>query len=247
MPGSPRSGGYAALVAAATYVVGFVLLLTLIEPAVTGSAGTDPADADRAVAFIAEHQGLIYAWNLAIYVVNGVALVALVLALQRRLSGHASATAGAATAFGLIWAGLVLASGMLILNDLGVVADIHATDPVRAASVWQALHAVEEGLGGGVELPGGLWVLLVSFASLRGGSLPRLLAYLGVLTGTAGVLTVLPAADTFEAVFGLGMLAWFTWLGIVLQREHGRRSGAIARERPSEPLDDRRRQAETRR
>ena len=44
---------------------------------------------------------------------------------------------------------------MLIINDLGVVVNLYAKDPTQAASVWVALAAVEDGLGGGVELPGG--------------------------------------------------------------------------------------------
>ncbi|MBV7339417.1 hypothetical protein KFU94_66625 [Chloroflexi bacterium TSY] len=40
--------------------------------------------------------------------------------------------------------------------------------------------AVLNGIGGGVEVLGGLWVLLVSWAALRNGELPRVLHYLGV-------------------------------------------------------------------
>jgi hypothetical protein len=75
-------------------------------------------------------------------------------------------------------------------------------------------------LGGAVELPGGLWLLLVSWAAWRGGELPKGLNYLGLLVGAAGVLTAVPTLGELGAVFGLGSIVWFLWLGIVLLRTY---------------------------
>jgi hypothetical protein len=141
-----------------------------------------------------------------------------------------------ATAFGLIWAGLVIASGMLIINNMGVVLNLYGTDPAQAASVWVGLKAVEEGLGGGVELPGGLWVLLVSWAALRGGGLPKALNFLGVVIGLAGLLTLVPSLDVFEAVFGLGFIVWFLWAGIALLRSSPRTAANVGMLKTSRPL-----------
>jgi hypothetical protein len=193
-------------------VVGLGLFFTLLAP-------TEDFGPGQFVAFLADNQALLHIWHLIIYVVNGVFLVVLALALYERLKAGSPAMAQTATAFGLIWAGLVIASGMLIINDLGVVVDLYGQDSARAASVWLTLSSVEEGLGGGVELPGGLWVLLLSWAALRAGGLPRALNYLGVVIGAAGLLTVVPALDALEAVFGLGFIVWFVWVGIVMLRD----------------------------
>ena len=117
---------------------------------------------------------------------------------------------------------------MLRLTDLGVISALHATDPAAAADLWPALAAVEDGLGGGVEVPGGLWVLLLGVAALRAPArlLPRPLAVLGVVVGGAGLLTLVPGVEAFEAVFGLGMIAWFVWTGLVLVRT-GRAAGPV--------------------
>ncbi len=221
-----KMGGVAALIEAATYVVGFVLLFTLLAPTFTGDV-----DPDRFVAFLADNQAIMYIWNLIIYVVNGIFLVVLALALHERLKAGSPALMQTATAFGLIWAALVIASGMLIINDLGVVADLYGEDPAQAASVWLALDSVEKGLGGGVEIPGGLWILLTSWAALRAGGLPRALNYLGVVIGVAGILTVAPTLDVLEAVFGLGFIVWFVWVGIVMLRS---RPGAAYVNRPGQ-------------
>ena len=209
-----RSGGVAALLEAAAYVFGFGLFLTRLD-------SSDHVGTARKVDFLVENQALIYAANLVIYVAFGVLLVVLVLALHERLKASSPAIVQTATAFGLIWAGLVIASGMIANAGLHTVADLQGKDPAQAASLFLAISSVQEGLGGGNEMVGGLWVLLISAAALRGGGLPRPLNYLGVAVGLAGILTVLPALGVLKDVFGLTQIVWFAWLGLVLLRTPG--------------------------
>lgn len=211
-----KTGGVAALIEAATFVVGFALYLTLLASADYGSLDVDPI---QNVAFLADNQAIMYVWYLIIYVVFGIFLVVLALALHERLKVGSPALAQTATAFGLIWAGLVIASGMVANIGAGMVVDIYSNDPDQAASVWLALNFVVDGLGGGNEIVGGLWILLVSLAASRAGGLSRVLNYLGVVVGVAGIVTVVPAlGEPGGAVFGLGSIAWFVWLGIVMLR-----------------------------
>ncbi|MDQ4083133.1 MAG: DUF4386 family protein [Actinomycetota bacterium] len=215
-----RMGGVAALIAAATFVVGFALLFTLLAPAGYFAADADPV---QNAAFLADNQAIMYIWYLTIYVVFGAFLVVLALALFERSKAGSPAMAQTAAAFGLIWAGLVIASGMVANIGTGVVADLYGREPDQAASVWLALDVVVTGLGGGNEIVGGLWVLLVSWGALRAGGLPRVLNYFGVVIGVAGILTVVPALGALEvlgAVFGLGLIGWFAWLGIVMLRSN---------------------------
>lgn len=210
-----KAGGLAALGGAATFVVGFVLYFTLLASARYGSLEIAPV---QHVAFLAANKALMYAWNLIIYVAFGIFLVVLALALQDRLKAGSPAMAQTATAFGLIWAGLVIASGMVANIGASVVVDLYGKDPAQAASVWLALNFVVNGLGGGNEIVGGLWVLLVSWAGLRAGALPRALNYLGIVVSVAGLVTVVPALREVGAIFGLGSIVWFVWLGIVMLR-----------------------------
>lgn len=68
------------------------------------------------------------------------------------------------------------------------------------------------------------WVLLVRWAALWTGTLPGVLNYLGAVAGVAGLLTVIPvlevrgAVGVLGAVFGLALIVWFVWLGIVMLR-----------------------------
>jgi hypothetical protein len=207
-----KSGGIAALLHAAAYMVGLVLGLALIFPLLDAAP-------DQYLAFVSENQALVYLWNFISYWVSAITLVIMVLALYERLKDGSPALASIATAFGLIWAGLIIASGNLMLHNLGVVAALYGADPAQAATAWTALESVEVGITSGNELVGSLWVLLLSVAALRTGQLSRGLAILGVVLGVAGMLTIVPALfDTMVMVFGPGMIVWSIWLGIVLLR-----------------------------
>ncbi len=207
-----KLGGISALIEAALYVTGFALFLTVLDP--SGYEGHV-----QKVAFLVDNQVAWYIANLLIYVVFGVVLVVLVLALHARLKNSSPAIMQTATAFGLIWAGLVIASGMIANIGNSTVVGLFSENQDQAVTLWLAIITVQEALGGGNEIVGGLWVLLLSWAALRAGKLPKVLNYLGVLVGLAGILTVVPAFDVLMDVFGLGQIVWFAWLGIVMLRE----------------------------
>lgn len=226
-----KFGGVAALAAAATFVFGFGLFATALSDYTTG----DPTPAES-VAFVADNEAVLYLWNAVILILFGIVLVPLVLALYERVRRGAPALAPAAAAFGLIWAGLVIAAGMIGNIGLGTVADLQETDPTEAEAVWSALDSVQNGLGGGNEIVGGLWVLLVSWAALRTSALPRALNYLGIAAGVAGIVTIVPPLEVVGAVFGVGLIVWFVWAGIVLLR---RGAGGAEEHRPRPFASDR--------
>lgn len=205
-------GGLAALYEAAAYIFGMIFFLLIVDY----SGVVDPIEK---VALLADNQAMMAAMNLIIYVIFGVVLVVLALALHERLKSGAPALMQIATAFGLIWAGVVIASGMVFNIGAGVVVDLFGTDPTRAATIWLAINAVADGIGGGVEILGGLWVLLISLAALQTQTYAKGLNILGLLVGTAGIITIVPAfGELGGMIFGLGQIIWFVWLGIAMLR-----------------------------
>lgn len=208
-----KIGGLAALIEAATFAVGIAMAVTVLSPFAFGELGPG-----QVVPFLAAHQATVLFWNAVIYLIFGVFLVLLALALHDRLRSGSTAMVNAATVFGLIWAVLVMASGMIFSVGMEAVVDLAGTDPGQAETAWIAVSAVQEGLGGGIEIVGALWVLLLSWAALRDGQLPRALNYLGVVISIAGILTVVPPLADLGALFGLGSIVWFTWLGVVMLR-----------------------------
>jgi hypothetical protein len=209
-----RTGGLAALTCAATYLFGFALLVTVLAPLGYGSNDIDPA---AVVAFDAARPGILTVWNSAIYVLNALALIMLVVALSERQTSKTPGWAAVTKGLGLVWAALVLGAGMVANVALERTAHLYSSDPAGAVELWTTLHAVELGLGGGNEIAGGVWIGCVSLAGLIGKNLARLVVYLGLLTGLGGLVTVVPAfGDTAGAVFGLGAIAWFLAVGTVL-------------------------------
>jgi hypothetical protein len=81
------------------------------------------------------------------------------------------------------------------------------------------------GLGGANEAIGGIWILLIGWSALRTGELSKVLNYLGVVIGVAGIISIVPAlGELFIYIFALGQIVWFIWLGIVLLRSNPSRS-----------------------
>ena len=103
------------------------------------------------------------------YLVNGIFLVILALALFDRLKAGSPAMCQAATVFGLIWAALVFASGFITLYGWEIIANLYRSDPAQAATLRLALDTVTIGLDHSDRFLGCLWVLLVSWAALRAG------------------------------------------------------------------------------
>lgn len=209
-----KFGGWAAKYLAAAYLIVMALFLGVLDyPNMT-----DPA---QRVALLIDKQMTIYATNLIGYVFFGVLLVVLSLALYDRLKAGAPAIMQVATALGLIWAGSLIASGMVLNAGIAPVVALYAQDPAQAALSWQVFEGVASGLGNGNgEILGGLWTLLVSWAALRAGGLPKGLSILGLLVGAVGVITILPGLLDLVGVFALGQVIWFVWLGIVLLRSN---------------------------
>ena len=209
-----KSGGIAALYMAISHLIGIVIFIVILDVL----SITDPA---QKLAMNIEKQTVIFSTNLLMYVFFGFALIILSLALYDRLKSGAPALMQVATAIGIIWAGSLIASGMAANAGLATIVALYAKDPTQAALTFQAIEAITNGLGNANgEILGGPLTLLVSLAALRTGGLPKGLSILGVLVGAVGIITIIPALNALVAVFGLGQIIWFIWLGIVMLRSN---------------------------
>ena len=210
---SQKTGGIAALIGAATVVIGLAMFALVVSDYASG----DPEPAES-VAYLAGNHATIFIWNLITLIVFSVVLVVIALALSKRLNAGPSLLTQTATAFGIIWAGLLIAAGMIINIGFGTVVDLYATNAAQAEALWLAIDSVGNGLSGGMEIAGPIWVLLISAAALQAKALPRALNYVGILIAAAGLVTIIPALEAVGAIFGLGLIVWLTWLGIVMLR-----------------------------
>ncbi|MCC7129593.1 MAG: DUF4386 family protein [Anaerolineae bacterium] len=209
-----KFGGFAALYLAVAYLIGMVIFLAVLDyPSITSPA--------QKVTLLVEMQIVTFLTNLLMYVFFGVFLLVLSLALYERLKSGAPAIMQVATAIGIIWAGSLIASGMVANAGIDPAVVLYAKDPAQAAVFWQGIESVASGLGNGNgEILGGLWALLVSLAALRTGGLPRGLNILGLLVGAVGIISIFPGLTGLVGVFGLGQIIWFVWLGVALLRSN---------------------------
>ena len=207
-----KMGGIAALIGAATNLFALVMFITLAPK------GLGSGDPGQIVAFFADNQAIMRVWYLISYLVFGVSLIFLSLALYERLKAGSPALVQAVTTFGLIWAVLVIVMGTLSINNVSTVVRLYGENPAQAATVWLTLDSVETGLGnnGGETMVNALWFLLLSWAALRARELTRVLNYLGVVTGVAGILSVVLALPALTAVYAFGLIIWLVWLGIFM-------------------------------
>jgi len=208
-----KMGSFAAFYMAAAYLIGIILFLVILDyPSIT-----DPA---QKVALIVEKTMVIYATNMILYVIFGVFLVVFALALYERLKEGAPALLLVGVVIGIIWAGSLVASGMISNAGLDPVITLYAQDPEQAALTWQGIETVASGVGNGNgEILGGVMTLLISWAALQAGQFPKALNYLGAFVGVVGIVSIFPPLVDLVGLFGISQVIWFVWLGLLLLKD----------------------------
>ena len=207
-------GGSAAILNGLIYIFAFIGYgAVLVYPDVH-------ADVNERLAFLSNNYTSLFVLNLFSYVIFGILLAFLAHGLHQRLSSYSPNLSRISLSFGIIWVGLVMASGMLSNIGMDYVIQKGTTEPENAMIIWSGIGVVTEALGGGNEVVGGLWVLLISHMGLKAKLLPKPLVLLGFLVGLAGILTIHPL-EIFRVVFGLTQILWFIGLGVVMVRNPG--------------------------
>ncbi len=121
---SSEGGALSALYLALAYMIAMPYFLIAVDYL----SVTNPAEK---VALLAEHQGSMSAVYLITYVIFGIALAILSLTLYRRMKDGAPVMMQAATAVGLVWAVMLVASGLVFNFGVETVVSVHTTIPCR--------------------------------------------------------------------------------------------------------------------
>ncbi|WP_038173757.1 DUF4386 family protein [Vibrio pacinii] len=204
--------GAAAWIEALIYVFAFVYFGAFWAYPPEGSAS-------EKMTYLAENQFSFSMMYFLMYVVFGVFLSVLVVGLFEKLESTNDPLVKIGSVFGFVWVVLVIASGMLA--NIGLVHAVELMDQSaeKAFDMWRVVTVIIESLGGGNELVGGLWVLLLSLAALKATVFPRGLNYLGISVGCAGISTIYPA-EVLNEIFGITQVLWFFWLGVSMLGQH---------------------------
>jgi hypothetical protein len=206
-----RSGGIAAIGMALCYVAMAVIFFGMLSM----PQGLDTAGK---IQYLQQHHLLVASGYGIGYLLFGVLLAILLQTLQQVFANRPSALFRLAERFGNVWLVLMLASGMVALIGLQMVFRLMESDPQQALALYNTRNLLTEALGGGIELVGGLWVLLLSISGLQQQCLGKALHVLGLVVGVLGILTVMHTLPFLKDAFGVTQLIWFIWLGISLMR-----------------------------
>ncbi|PKN98917.1 MAG: hypothetical protein CVU42_10410 [Chloroflexi bacterium HGW-Chloroflexi-4] len=207
-----KMGGIGSLIGAATNLFALVVFATVLVP---------NGDGSDYIAFLADNQSFMRALDMIIYLVFGVGILLLSLALNERLKAGSPSLVYPLTSFGLIYAVLVIVVGTLSISSMTTAVNLYGANPTQAATVWLALESVGKGLGGGggETMISGLWILFLSYVALQAREFPRMLNYFGLMVGVSGILSVFfPWFLGIAVLYGLGLISWLAWLGIVMLR-----------------------------
>jgi hypothetical protein len=212
-----RAGAVSAGVAVLLYVTAFVVIAVSEQPldSVGGGALLEYVDAHRTVYVI--RQVLWTVPNLFLMVV----LLALAVALRHQgpsLAAAAGMIGVSSWAVAFAWPTTGDGSlAMVVLSDRyadATSASERAT-AVAGAEVLSALNDVPAAIG----VLQTIGVLLIGLLMLRG-RFARGLAWLGVATGTIGIVSEIlrPILGWAYAVYGLLLFVWLAWVAVALWR-----------------------------
>lgn len=206
-----KFAGITAILEALIYISAFVYF---------GAYWAYPAEgtALEKMQYLAENQLSFSAIYFLMYAVFGILLAVLVVGLYERLKLNSNALVKVASVFGAVWVVLVIASGMLANIGLSHAIALMDVSAEKAFDMWRIISVIIDSLGGGNEIVGGLWVLLISIAALKASTFSKGLNYLGVIVGIAGIATVYPD-DTLTEIFGITQIVWFVWLGVSMVKQ----------------------------
>ena len=139
--GHQKVGRLGGTVRGAAYVVAMPYFLLFVKyPSL--------ADPGEKVSMLVGHHGSMQVMYLFTYVIFGMVLAVLALTLHAAPEGSSAGLGQVATVVGLIWAVVLVASGLVFNAGVAAVVDLHASNPAQAVSVWQAVEPVAQGLGG---------------------------------------------------------------------------------------------------
>ena len=194
------------------YSIGFVCLLTFFSPLLE-----DQLSKEERIAYYLSNKLSLQFWYLTIYVLFGVLLIPLVSMVKNLFSKNS--LSDFTSIIGYIWAAFVIASGFIFTIGIEKISQM-VVDIESIHTIFTTIQIIQDALGGGVELLGGIWVFCIGLMGLRSNVFHKYFNLFSLLLGALGILTVVPYFYSLGGVFGMLQIGWFIWLGFLLLNKH---------------------------
>ena len=96
-----------------------------------------------------------------------------------------------ASIIGYIWAAFVMASGFIFTVGIEKISQMKV-NMESIYVIFTTIQIIQDALGGGVELLGGIWVFCIGVIALKSKYWNKYFNVFSLLLGAIGLLTVLP-------------------------------------------------------
>jgi len=216
MNSSQKAAGIGTLLQGVFFVIVLVLIFAVL-PNFGIQGPNDFADPAKVLPFVA-NQPLVAFWLFPGDILFAVFLILSVVGLHDHLQSQSPAVMRMATAAGLVATTLILANGTIGASVLQL-ARMYSQNQDIAPTAFLTLSLVSSsgvGLVSGGIFAYGWWAALVSWVALQAGTFPKVLNYIGILFGIAGIGAIMiPPLGFLGPVVGI---VWCVWLGAILLR-----------------------------
>lgn len=193
-------GFFAPLYCGLAYILGIVYFMIITN------YGNLISVQDKINFFNNNYLSMFIVMNL-IYVVFGIIMVFLSFILYNLYKKTLLNKVG--LAFGLFWSFAVILAGTLFNIGMKKVLEINTTNSELAIQTWTIMEIIFSSIGGGTEILGGIWILIISILALREKIFNKYINIMGLIIGISGILSHIPNLEFFQMVFGLLQIVWF--------------------------------------
>ena len=198
------SGFYLAL----AYLIGIIIFLVVLKYSEITN------DVDK-VKILYEYKFVTFFTNILMYVLFGPIFVIFILSLKNKFCDYKSPLFDFSAIIGYIWAGCLVASGMIANAGIEPVLSLYNNDIEKASSLWKIIDIISMGVGNGNgEILGGIFTLAFSIFALKNKLLNNGINILGIIIGIIGIISLVPILNDLGGVFGITQMIWFMCVGI---------------------------------
>lgn len=190
-----------ALYGGLSYIGGIFVYLYLLQY-------DSATSASEQLAIISSYPVLVHITTLHIYVIFSFGIIVLATYLYLKLKDKQPILGLLGLISGVIWATILIASGFITMGVTTLL--INGTPASELVSAWQSIDIIQNALGGGNELIGGVFTGLISLALYKarfGGVATSILGALVFIGGTVSALPYL--ADIGIGIFVISQILWF--------------------------------------
>jgi len=192
------------------YICLFIIYGAMINPPHSGAETIDK------ITNLLAQKTLIKAGYVGGYVLFSCFLCVCIQVIHKLYGKSSSFLVNTASLFGLFWALVVLCTGLIGITSLETLSAIVNTAPDASEIIYLSSLLMEESLGGGIEILGGLWVFFLGVVGLRHKCFSRLFSAFSVFKGVIGISTVVIVDDILLDLFGLTGIIWFLWFSVIV-------------------------------